>query len=315
MRTIAGTLSKPNGDPIAAAVLRFVAMSTSEAGVPQGAMIDEATGDTGAYSVALVNGVYRISLTIGTETHTLGQGVVTNGAPVDLWTLLSIPGVPVSIAQQLLDRVIELEQVPPGSGIAGVDNFPGDDTIEIDATTNPLRPRLRATVEGLQGPPGPTGATGATGAQGPAGSTGATGAAGPQGETGPQGPAGPTGPQGPAGPAGTDGEDGATGPQGPQGDEGPPGADGAQGPQGVAGPAGADGATGPEGEQGPQGIQGEPGATGPQGIQGETGPQGEPGTDGADGAPGTDAVWTEITQAAYDALTPPDDDVLYVVVG
>jgi len=39
------------------------------------------------------------------------------------------------------------------------------------------------------------------------------------------------------------------------------------------------------------------------------------GADGADGADGTDAVWTEITQAAYDALSPPDASTLYVIVG
>ena len=33
------------------------------------------------------------------------------------------------------------------------------------------------------------------------------------------------------------------------------------------------------------------------------------------GADGTDAVWTEITQAAYDALSPPDASTLYVIVG
>ena len=36
---------------------------------------------------------------------------------------------------------------------------------------------------------------------------------------------------------------------------------------------------------------------------------------GADGADGADAVWTEITQAAYDALSPPDASTLYVIVG
>ena len=33
------------------------------------------------------------------------------------------------------------------------------------------------------------------------------------------------------------------------------------------------------------------------------------------GADGTDAVWTEITQAAYDALSPPNASTLYVIVG
>ena len=39
------------------------------------------------------------------------------------------------------------------------------------------------------------------------------------------------------------------------------------------------------------------------------------GADGADGADGTDAVWTEITQADYDALSPPNASTLYVIVG
>lgn len=57
------------------------------------------------------------------------------------------------------------------------------------------------------------------------------------------------------------------------------------------------------GVQGPPGPAGEAGATGPQG------PQGDP------GAPGTDAVWTQLTQAEYDALPSPDPDTLYIIVG
>lgn len=30
---------------------------------------------------------------------------------------------------------------------------------------------------------------------------------------------------------------------------------------------------------------------------------------------GTDAVWTQVTQAEYDALSPPDSNTLYVIVG
>jgi hypothetical protein len=55
--------------------------------------------------------------------------------------------------------------------------------------------------------------------------------------------------------------------------------------------------TGPQGEVGPQGPVGE---TGPQGVQGEQGPPGS---------------WTQVTQAEYDALSPPDPTVLYVVIG
>ena len=39
------------------------------------------------------------------------------------------------------------------------------------------------------------------------------------------------------------------------------------------------------------------------------------GPEGPIGPTGADAVWTEITQAAYDALSPPDASTLYVIVG
>jgi len=43
-----------------------------------------------------------------------------------------------------------------------------------------------------------------------------------------------------------------------------------------------------------------------------TGLKGDPGVQGPVGPPG---LWTQITQAAYDALTPPDPNTLYVIVG
>lgn len=92
----------------------------------------------------------------------------------------------------------------------------------------------------------------------------------------------------------------AVGPQGPPGPEGP------QGPQGIQGIQGDTGATGPAGPQGPQGVKGDTGATGPAGPEG---PQGPAGADGAD------AEWTQVTQAAYDAIPVPDPNTLYIVVG
>jgi len=47
-------------------------------------------------------------------------------------------------------------------------------------------------------------------------------------------------------------------------------------------------------------------------LNGPIGPEGPIGLTGADG---TDAVWTEITQADYDALSPPNASTLYVIVG
>lgn len=45
------------------------------------------------------------------------------------------------------------------------------------------------------------------------------------------------------------------------------------------------------------------------------GADGADGADGAEGPAGSDAVWTQITQAEYDALNPPDPDTLYLVIG
>ena len=54
-------------------------------------------------------------------------------------------------------------------------------------------------------------------------------------------------------------------------------------------------------------LKGDTGATGATGATGDTG------ATGATGADGADAAWTEVTQTAYDALTP-DPSTLYIVV-
>lgn len=76
---------------------------------------------------------------------------------------------------------------------------------------------------------------------------------------------------------------------GPPGPQGPPGADST-----VPGPTGPVGPPGPPGPLGPQGPQG------PLGMPGPAGPPGQ---------------WIQITQAAYNALSPPDPNTLYVVIG
>lgn len=145
------------------------------------------------------------------------------------------------------------------------------------------------------------------------------------------------------GPPGPKGDAGPTGPQGDVGPQGPPGVQGPLGPQGVQGPVGSAGqsfvyrgvydpaipyahddvVTGSDGSSyisladsnlgqdpttetmprthwSPIAIHGAPGVQGPQGPQGVEGPQGQ---------------WVQITQAAYDALSPPDPDTLYLIVG
>lgn len=76
------------------------------------------------------------------------------------------------------------------------------------------------------------------------------------------------------------------------------------------GPAGA---AGPQGDAGPTGATG---ATGPAGATGATGPQGDAGPTGATGATGpagANATFSVLTQAAYDALNPPVEGVLYLI--
>jgi hypothetical protein len=46
-----------------------------------------------------------------------------------------------------------------------------------------------------------------------------------------------------------------------------------------------------------------------------TGPTGPPGPVGPQGPPGAAAKWAQLTQAQYDALSPPDPNTLYVIVG
>lgn len=82
---------------------------------------------------------------------------------------------------------------------------------------------------------------------------------------------------------------------------------------GPAGPTGPAGPAGPTGTAGPTGAQGPAGPTGPQGPQGPTGaagPIGPTGNAGVDAAP-----HVLLTQAAYDALSPPASGTVYYISG
>jgi hypothetical protein len=76
---------------------------------------------------------------------------------------------------------------------------------------------------------------------------------------------------------------------------------------------GATGPTGPTGATGPAGPQGDAGPTGATGATGPTGATGDAGATGATGPAGADATFTVLTQAAYDALSPPVAGVLYLI--
>ena len=54
---------------------------------------------------------------------------------------------------------------------------------------------------------------------------------------------------------------------------------------------------------------------GPQGLQGIQGPQGLQGIQGATGNTGAPGQWTQVTQAQYNALAPPNPTMLYVIIG
>ena len=197
---------------------------------------------------------------------------------------------------------------------------------------------------GLTGPPGPVGPTGPVGGQGVKGDTGPQGSIGPIGPQGVKGDTGNTGIQGPVGPVST--VPGPQGPQGVKGDKGDQGDVGPTGPPGGLGEAPVDGkyyarksATWAEVQAGANvQISDTPPATPKHGdlwwdsTAGITyiffndgsssqwvishafaGPQGPAGTPGAPGAAG--ALWTQITQAAYNALAPPNPTTLYVIIG
>lgn len=62
-------------------------------------------------------------------------------------------------------------------------------------------------------------------------------------------------------------------------------------------------------------IIGMPGPTGPPGAASTVpGPQGPAGPVGPTGPEGPQGQWLSLTQAEYDALDPPDPDILYVIV-
>ena len=147
---------------------------------------------------------------------------------------------------------------------------------------------------------------------------------GTQGETGPQGPQGVPGPVGSTGPTGPAGPTGATGAASTV-----PGPAGPTGATGTTGPTGATGATGPIGLPGAAALSindnapGSP-ATGQLWWESDSGKLliwyadvntsqwVEVTRPGPVGPPGP---WTQITQAAYNALSPPNPATLYVVVG
>jgi len=196
-----------------------------------------------------------------------------------------------------------------------------------------------STVPGPAGPTGPTGPQGLVGPQGPAGATGPTG---PQGLKGDIGPTGATGPQGPKG------DTGATGPQGPKGDTG------AQGPAGTGGldQATADaryinvtgdtvtGALTVNGALATSNnvvaisgtlyscnvsnvgyVNADVNVMALQGVNlrpsNDAAKQARVAPDGTFTIKGGQVInpWRQMTQAAYDALTPKDSNTLYVIVG
>ena len=149
------------------------------------------------------------------------------------------------------------------------------------------------------GPPGPPGAKGDTGQQGDTGLQGDTGA---KGDTGIQGPIGPQGTEGPVGSAGQSFTyRGVYSSTTTYAHDDVISADGSSYISLVDDNLGNDPTTDAV-NWSPIAIHGAQGTQGPQGPQGVVGSQGPPGP------------WVQITQVAYNALSPPDPNVLYVII-
>lgn len=122
------------------------------------------------------------------------------------------------------------------------------------------------------------------------------------------------------GPAGQNGTNGSNGNDGTDGTDGTDGADGRTVLNGTGAPGAGIGVDGDYyiDNNAPKSIYG-PKTGGAWGsatsLVGPAGQDGNDGQDGTDGTNGTNAVWTQITQAAYDALSPPDAGTLYVIIG
>jgi len=216
-----------------------------------------------------------------------------------------------------------------------------------EGPVGPIGPQGPQGFQGTQGPMGSTGPVGPQGAKGDIGNQGPQGVVGPKGDKGDQGLKGDTGN---TGPKGDKGDKGDIGPTGDTGQQGPQGIQGVKGDPGSLGAddAPADGKTygrknlawseiigrtfindnAPVAQHGEFWWESDTGilwlrysdadssqwvaVSGVQGPQGPQGLQGAAGTAGAQGAPG---AWTQITQAAYNALTPPNPATLYVIIG
>ena len=198
-------------------------------------------------------------------------------------------------------------------------------------------------AQGVKGDQGNTGPVGPIGPQGIKGDTGNTGIQGPQGVQGVKGDKGDTGNTGAKGDKGDKGDTGDQGVPGPPGGLGEAPVDGkyyarkdanwSEVQQGANVKIADDPPTVPkhgdlwfEATSGNTYIFFDDGSSqqwvrqntgvGPRGPQGAVGPIGPvsttPGPQGPQGIPGP---WTQITQAAYNALAPPNPATLYVIIG
>jgi Collagen triple helix repeat (20 copies) len=225
--------------------------------------------------------------------------------------------------------------------------------LRVRGQPGPVGPQGPIGPIGPQGPQGTQGPQGAVGPFGPQGPRGYDGPQGPQGIVGPKGDQGIQGVKGDTGNVGPKGDKGDKGDIGPTGNTGQQGPQGEVGPQGPSGDFGTNEApvdnktygrknavwseiigrttindNAPVAQAGEFWWESDTGilwlrysdadssqwvaVSGVQGPQGPQGLQGAAGTAGAQGAPG---AWTQITQAAYNALTPPNPATLYVIIG
>lgn len=87
-RTVTGTLTLPNGDPMANAEIVWTARDTSDS-VIAGAVAVVSADALGAYSWSIEDGLYGVSILYGGRRWPLGDVTIAPGDPIDLDDLLT----------------------------------------------------------------------------------------------------------------------------------------------------------------------------------------------------------------------------------
>jgi lysophospholipase L1-like esterase len=263
--------------PICVYVADTIYSGAGGVAVTSGTIDDSFAYTTASNGATVVQGVGRITVTLGVvpstcfvggTTHTMIYTMRRTGGLTGTIAYTRYWTIPASGGPYKISQIEGTTAATPSTSVAPSQITPGTSG-QCFITTAGVS--AWGSCTGGSGSAGPTGATGPAGPTGSAGSNGAAGSTGPAGSAGANGSAGATGSTGPTGSAGTNGSNGATG---------------AAGATGTAGTNGAAGSTGPTGVTGATGTNGTNGATGAVGAT------------GAAGTNGTDYIFTAIPPIA-----------------